>query len=124
MNRRRRHAPSVGSGTTSAASLGRLPRTTLAGFLRGGVRVTASCDAGVRATLRLEVSSSQGRKLGLRGKLVASRAVNSRDSGVKTRLTAPAKVKRALRATRRSVTTTVSLRSGTDRDSRRLVLRR
>ena len=74
--------------------------------------------------LRLEVSSSQVRKLGLRGKFVASRAVNCRDSGVKARLTASAKVKRALRAARRSVTTIVSLRTGADRDSARLVLRR
>ena len=88
------------------------------------MRVTADCDTGLRATFRLEVSSSQGRKLGLRGKLVASRAVKCRAGGGEVRLTASAKAKRALRAGRRSVTTTVSLRTGGSRDSARLALRR
>lgn len=110
-------------------AIGRLKKTTLATFLRRGVKVTVQCSTpGMRGTARLEVSRRDARRLRLRGLVVASRSVvcgNGRT--VTATLKATKKAKRALRKARSSVTATVRVRMSTTRTtvshSRRLVLR-
>jgi Domain of unknown function (DUF4394) len=117
-------APPPAADNGASASIRRLPRTTLARFLRTGVRVTASCASAGRGTLRIEASRSQARRLGLRSRVLASRSVACAGNRLTTRLTPRRQVKRALRAARRSLTTTVRLRVGRSSDVARLVLRR
>jgi Domain of unknown function (DUF4394) len=117
-------APPPAADNGASASIRRFPRTTLARFLRKGVRVTASCGSAARGTLRIEVSRSQGRRLGLRSRVLASRSVACAGNRLTTRLTPRRQVKRALRAARRSLTTTVRLRVGRSSDVAMLVLRR
>jgi hypothetical protein len=109
-------------------SINRPKKTTLASFLRRGLRVTAQCTPGMRGTARLEVSRSQARKLRLSGLQIASRSVTCRSNGTASvLLKASKRAKRALRKARGSVTVTVRFRMSNTRTtvahSRMLVLR-
>jgi plastocyanin len=113
----------------TAAKLSTLPRTTLASFLRKGVRIATRCESGQRGTVRVTLSRSQARKLGLRrATTLASKAVRcGADDRAVLRLKPSAKLKRKLRTARGSVVTKVTVRMGAGADatshSRRLVLR-
>ncbi|HWM08545.1 MAG TPA: hypothetical protein VNO82_04350, partial [Solirubrobacteraceae bacterium] len=111
------------------ARLSKPPRTTLASFMRKGLRIVSRCEAGQRGRVRITLSRSQARKLGLRrATTLASKAVRcgANDRTV-LRVKPSAKLKRKLRRATRSITATVTIRMGSGAnatsDSRRLVLR-
>jgi len=112
------------------ARLNRLPKTTLASFLRRGLKVTTRCEAGQRGTVRIALSRREARKLGLRrATTLAQRTVRCRSNDrVTLRLSSSRRLERALRRARGSVKVTVGVRVGSGRDatthSRKLILRR
>jgi hypothetical protein len=42
------------------------PKTTLARFLKRGVRIRSRCESGLRGTVKLQVARKTARRLGLR----------------------------------------------------------
>ncbi len=122
--------PTTPDSVPTDARLSKLPRTTLASFMRKGLRIVSRCEAGQRGRVRITLSRSQARKLGLkRATTLASKAVRcgANDRTV-LRVKPSARLKRKLRRARRSITATVTIRMGSGAngtsDSRRLVLRR
>jgi plastocyanin len=110
------------------SQVGKLPRTTLATFLKKGVKVPAQCEAGKRSTVKLTVSAAVARKLGLgKNTTLASKSIacGRGDKGTAT-LKPSAKVKRALAKVRGAVQATVQITTGSGKQaskhSRKLVL--
>jgi plastocyanin len=121
--------PSPNPQTPTAARLDRLPKTTLATFLKRGVRIRSRCESGLTGTVKLLLARKTARKLGLRKQttLVSKRVRCGGNDRVAVTLKVNRRVKRALRKSRRSLALTVRIQMGSGAakttNSRRLVLK-
>lgn len=119
-------APALVPATPSPfASLAPPGRTTLRAVRLGRFSARVSCQGVDRAVVRLTVARSAARRLGLKSRVLAQRTVRCGEQGRATaRLKPAAKVRRALKRSRRSVEAVLTLRAGTLTDSEPIALRR
>ena len=125
--------PPPGGGTDQPASfrLAKLPKTTLAQFMRRGLKVKVTCTEAMTGSAALEVARSTARRLGLGKKTALARtSIRCAGAGGKTVTLKPSgKVKRALRRAHGSVRVTLDVRlkapgESTRKATRKLTLRR
>jgi hypothetical protein len=114
-----------GSGRLPAfVALTKVDRRLAVGSLTRGLRVRATCVSVGRGTLKLTVSRSVARKLGLRSRTLAGRSVRcSSDFGISVKLKPSRKVARKLKQARGTFRATLTLRMGSAHDSQKLTLR-
>ena len=116
--------------TATAAKLGKLPKLSLATFMKKGVRLSSACESGQKGRITVSLSKRQARKLGLKkATTLASKAIRCGSADkVTVKLTASKKLKKALKKARGSVSTTVKITMGSGRtatsNSKSLVLKK
>jgi hypothetical protein len=102
-----------------------LERTTLRALRLGRFSARMSCQGVDRGVVKLTVGRATARRLKLRSRVLAQRAVRCGEQGRATAPLKPAsKVRRALERSRRSVEAVVTLRFGALTDAEPIVLRR
>ncbi len=96
------------------ARLNALPKTSLATFIKRGLKVTTRCESGQRGTVRIELARREARKLGFKkAQVLASKRVRcGANDRVTLRLKASKALKRKLNRARGSVKVTVKVRMG------------
>ena len=107
--------PPPGGGTLPPAapsfSLAKLPKTTLGGLARRGLKVKVTCTGTMQGSAALNVTRATMRKLKLKSSTLARKSVRCAAAGSKTVTLKPSsKVAKALRKYRRTVKTTVEVR--------------
>ncbi len=92
------------SGKPPTFTLAKLPRMTAGAFARHGLRVKVSCTDAMRGAAALTVSKPTKRKLHLKSRTLARRAIRCADAGAKTVTLKPShKTARVLRRAHRSI---------------------
>jgi hypothetical protein len=114
-----------GSGQVPAfVALTKVDRRLKVGSLTRGLRVRATCVSAGRGTLKLTVSRSVARKLGLRSRTLAGRSVRCSDEfRISVKLQPSRSVARKLKKARGTFPATLTLRMGSAHDSQKITLR-
>ena len=97
--------------TPAVFRLAKLPRKSLVGMARRGLKIKVTCTGAMQGSAALKVTRSTRRKLKLRSGTLARKTVRCTTAGTKTVTLKPSKkVAKALRRSKRAVKTTVEVR--------------